>query len=260
MEPKLLNTKLNWEDLILSPKTAQLLELIYKWNYYNKALLQDWSLDKKIKPGFSALFYGPSGTGKSITAALLGKRFDKPVYRIDLSQVISKYIGETEKNLERVFDAAENKEWILFFDEADALFGKRTSVEDAHDRYANQQISYLLRRIEEYEGLAILATNLKSNLDPAFTRRFNILIPFPLPEEKEREQLWQRSISPKASFSKEVNVAKLASKYELSGSAIMNVIHYASLQALSKNTNTLTKADILEGIKQEHEKEGRNFE
>jgi SpoVK/Ycf46/Vps4 family AAA+-type ATPase len=137
--------------------------------------------EKQTEQGYRALFHGPPGTGKTLTAALVGKEFDIPVYRIDLSMVVSKYIGETEKNLELLFDRAEKKGWILFFDEADALFGKRTDVKDAHDRFTNQEVSYLLQRIEDYNGLVILATNMKSNIDEAFIRRLHLVIHFPLP-------------------------------------------------------------------------------
>ena len=133
------------------------IEQIKIWLTYNADLLQDSNLSRKIKPGYRALFYGPPGTGKTLTASLLGKQFNKEVYRIDLSQVVSKYIGETEKNLEKVFSKAENKDWILFFDEADALFGKRSNVQNAHDKYANQEVSYLLQRVEDFPGLIILA-------------------------------------------------------------------------------------------------------
>ena len=137
-------------------------------------------MKKVLKPGFKALFHGLPGTGKTLTAMLIGKKTGLDIYRVDLSQMVSKYIGETEKNLAKVFDKAEHKNWILFFDEGDALFGKRTNTKDAHDRYANQQVSYLLQRIEEYDGLVILATNLKNNIDDAFLRRFQSIIHFPM--------------------------------------------------------------------------------
>src|SRR5690606_39095369 len=138
-----VSTQMEWADLVIKPKTAQQINDIQIWLNHNKAFLQDWEMGKRTKPGFRALFYGPSGTGKTLTATLLGKQFGKDVFRIDLSQVVSKYIGETEKNLEKVFKKAEHKDWILFFDEADALFGKRSNVQNAHDKYANQEVSYL---------------------------------------------------------------------------------------------------------------------
>ena len=157
------------------------LEEIITWLKQSSPVKADPSGKKKIKPGYRCLFAGPAGTG-IIAAAWIGKEIKQPVYRVDLSMVISKYIGETEKNLKKIFDEAEKKEWILFFDEADALFGKRTEVKDAHDRYANQEISYLLQRLEVYPGLAILSANLKSNIDDAFMRRFQSIIHFSSPK------------------------------------------------------------------------------
>ena len=133
---------------------------------------------KRISSGYKALFFGPPGTGKTMAAAVIGNEIKQPVYRIDLSKIVSKYIGETEKNIEKIFQRAEDKNWILFFDEADALFGKRTTVKDAHDKYANQEVSYLLQKIEDYNGLVILSTNMKKNIDSAFMRRFNSVISF----------------------------------------------------------------------------------
>ncbi|MCI5146566.1 MAG: ATP-binding protein, partial [Candidatus Electrothrix sp. AR3] len=183
-------TEMEWEDLVLNPKTLRQIQEIETWISHNATLMNDWGMGKKIKPGFRALFYGPPGTGKTLTATLLGKQTGKDVFRIDLSRVVSKYIGETEKNLSRLFAKAENKEWILFFDEADALFGKRTEIRDAHDKYANQEVAYLLQRIEGYNGLVILATNQRSNIDDAFIRRFQTIIHFPIPRTEERLLLW----------------------------------------------------------------------
>src|SRR5690606_2133124 len=161
---KQILTNMIWDDVVLHPRTLQQVNDISVWLEHHHKLMEDENLKRKIKPGYRVLFYGPSGTGKTLTAALLGKQFEKEVYRIDLSQIVSKYIGETEKNLEGVFKKAETKNWILFFDEADALFGKRTNVQSAHDKYANQEVSYLLQRVEDYDGLLILASNFKNNL------------------------------------------------------------------------------------------------
>ena len=154
-----IETEMEWDDVVLHPDTVRELREIEHWIRFNDTLLDDWGMRKRVKPGYRALFHGPPGTGKTLTATLLGKYTGRPVFRIDLSRVVSKYIGETEKNLSRLFDKAEHKDWILFFDEADALFGKRTEVRDAHDKYANQEVAYLLQRIESYAGLVILATN-----------------------------------------------------------------------------------------------------
>ena len=168
-----VTTDQSWDDLVLAEDTVKQVEQIKNW-------LRQSLTEKKLTKGYRSLFLGPQGSDKKLTAALIGKEFDKPVYQIDLSNVVSKYIGEMEKNLEIIFDRAEGKEWILFFDEADALFGKRTDVKDAHDKYSNPEVSYLLQRIEDYNGLVILATNMKNNIDAAFTRRFNSVIHFSL--------------------------------------------------------------------------------
>jgi hypothetical protein len=256
---KLVTTKMEWEDLVIRPKTAQQINDIQIWLHYNKIFLQDWGMDKRTKPGYRALFYGPSGTGKTLTATLLGKQFQRDVYRIDLSQVVSKYIGETEKNLEKIFNKAEYKDWILFFDEADALFGKRSNVQNAHDKYANQEVSYLLQRVEDFAGLIILASNFKSNIDQAFVRRFNAIIHFPMPTPTERHKLWSTSVPPKAELATDVDLLSIAGKYELSGSGIISVIHYASLQTINRNSTKILRQDIQEGIKREYEKEERVF-
>ena len=254
---KLVCTKMEWEDLIITSKTKQQINDIKIWLHHNTVFLNDWGMDKRIKPGYRTLFYGPPGTGKTLTATLLGKQFEKDVYRIDLSQIVSKYIGETEKNLEKIFKKAENKNWILFFDEADALFGKRSNVQNAHDKYANQEVSYLLQRVEDFTGLIILASNYKSNIDQAFIRRFNSVIHFPMPNATERYQIWKTSMPQKAMPDKDVDLMAIATKYELSGSSIVNVIHYASLQTIFKNSTTISRKDIIEGLKREYEKEER---
>lgn len=256
---KRVTTKMEWEDLVIKPKTAEQINDIQIWLHHNKAFLQDWEMEKKVKPGYRALFYGPSGTGKTLTATLLGKQYKKDVYRIDLSQIVSKYIGETEKNLEKIFKKAEYKDWILFFDEADAIFGKRSNVQNSHDKYANQEVSYLLQRVEDFSGLIILASNFKSNIDQAFIRRFNAIIHFQMPNPIERQKLWESSIPPKAELANDVDLRYISEKYELSGSAIISVIHYASLQTINKKSNTLTNRDLMEAIKREYEKEERVF-
>src|SRR2546429_3695822 len=190
-----------------------------------------------------------------MTACPLGKSTGREVYKVDLSLVVSKYIGETEKNLARVFDQAQHKGWILFFDEADALFGKRSETKDAHDRYANQEVSFLLQRIETFDGIAILASNQRENLDSAFTRRFESIIYFPLPRPEERLRLWQQGLSPQARCEPALDMPTLAREHALSGGAIMNVLRYASLQALARHSAVLTLDDILQGIRREYAKE-----
>jgi len=178
---------------------------------------------------------------------------------VDLSTVVSKYIGETEKNLERLFLKAKNRDWILFFDEADAIFGKRTGVKDAHDRYANQEVSYLLQRIENFNGLVILSSNFKSNIDEAFLRRFNMIVKFPFPSRNERRKISAKSFPSNIKFEKNMDIHNLISQYELSGGNIINVVQYSCLKAISKSSNTIEKVDVIKGIKREVEKAGKIF-
>jgi AAA+ superfamily predicted ATPase len=256
---KRIITHLEWSDLVLDPYTEQQLSEIKIWLEYSSRLMNDWEMKKWLKPGYKALFYGPSGTGKTLTAGLLGKLANVDVYRVDLSMVISKYIGETEKNLEKVFAKAEHKNWVLFFDEADALFGKRTSISDAHDKYANQEIAYLLQRLEDYNGLVILSSNMRGNVDEAFGRRLQSIIHFPVPRYAERLRLWQQSFSIFSSFADDVDIEMIAERFELAGGSIINVVQYASLMALHRSENIIRHTDIIEGIKKEYVKEGKTI-
>ncbi|MDH3970079.1 MAG: ATP-binding protein, partial [Rhodospirillales bacterium] len=233
------------------------IEEISTWIEHGETLMNDWGMAPKLRPGYRSLFYGPPGTGKTMTACLLGKATGRDVYKIDLSLVVSKYIGETEKNLAKVFDQAQHKGWILFFDEADAFFGKRSEIKDAHDRYANQEISFLLQRVETFDGIAILASNLRENLDEAFTRRFESIIYFPMPRPEERQRLWRQGFSPKAQLAESLDMEKVAREHELSGGSVMNVIRHASLQALKDGGRTIGPEDVLQGIRREYAKEGR---
>lgn len=252
-----IQTELDWEDLILNPQTASQLQEVETWIKHNDTLMYDWKMHRRIKPGFRALFYGPPGTGKTMAAGLLGKYTGHDVYRIDLSMMVSKFIGETEKNLSTLFDKAENKKWILFFDEADSLFGKRTNVSSAHDRFANQEVSYLLQRVEEFPGLSILASNFKSNLDDAFTRRFQTIIYFPMPSSIERFTLWKQSFPTAVQLESKIDLERVASKYELTGSNIVNIVHYCCLQALDADSNIITSDTLLAGINREFVKENK---
>ncbi|SFM97543.1 ATPase family associated with various cellular activities (AAA) [Chitinophaga sp. YR627] len=256
---KQIRTALNWSDLVLDPHTMQEVEEIRTWIEHGPALLRDWKMENRIKPGYRALFYGPPGTGKSFTACLLGKTFNMDVYRIDLSMIVSKYIGETEKNLAGVFDQAANKNWILFFDEADALFGKRSATNSSNDRYANQEVAYLLQRIEDFPGLVILATNLKANIDEAFGRRFQSMIYFPVPAPAQRQRLWQQSFPQEAALDQDVSLEEIARKHELAGGAIINVVQYSCLSALKRNSRTILLKDIQTGIRKEFNKEGKTL-
>ncbi len=252
-----IETQLSWDDLVLHPGTRKQVEEIGTWIAHGETLMRDWGMAAKLRPGHRSLFYGPPGTGKTMTACLLGKTTGRDVYKIDLSLVVSKYIGETEKNLAKVFDQAQHKGWILFFDEADALFGKRSETKDAHDRYANQEVSFLLQRIETFDGIAILASNLRENLDEGFTRRFESIIYFPMPRPEERLRLWRQGFSPKAELATSLDLEKIAREYTLSGGSVMNVIRFASLQALKEGGRSITQEDVLTGIRKEYAKEGK---
>lgn len=254
---KTISTSRSWDELVLDEATMTQINEIKMWVQYGERIRSEWGLEGKIKPGYRALFYGPSGSGKTFTATLIGKEVGKQVFSIDLSMVVSKYIGETEKNLSKVFDMAEGKDWILFFDEADALFGKRTNVKDAHDRYANQEVAYLLQRVDNYKGLVILSTNLKSNIDEAFARRFQIMVRFSMPTSKERERLWRESFPSRCKLNNDIDLHQIAEDYELAGGSIINVVQYCSLLAMSRNETIISKKDLIEGIRKEYSKVGK---
>jgi SpoVK/Ycf46/Vps4 family AAA+-type ATPase len=240
--------------LVLDPLTLAEVHEIAAWAKHERELLDDWGLGRHVKPGFRALFHGPPGTGKTLTATLLGQELGVDVYRVDLSQIVSKYIGETEKNLAAVFAEAGRRKWVLFFDEADALFGKRTQTSSAHDRYANQEIAYLLQRIEEHPGITILATNLKSNLDDAFSRRFQAMVYFALPNPDQRLRLWRNILGPRVE--RHIDFDAVARDYELSGGDIVNVARRSTLAAVQRGEPAVTLSDLLQGIRREQAKSG----
>ena len=252
-----VETELDWDDVVLHPDTMRGIREIENWVHFNDTVLDDWGMRARVKPGYRALFHGPPGTGKTLTATLLGKSTGRPVFRIDLSRVVSKYIGETEKNLAGLFDKAENKNWILFFDEADALFGKRTEIRDAHDKYANQEVAYLLQRIEGFAGLVILATNRRTNLDEAFLRRFQAAVSFPMPDARERHDLWLRTFPTQVDLADDVDWHQLASRYELSGAGIVNVAHFCAVEALASGAPHVDRAFLEAAIVRELVKEGK---
>ncbi|MEM1000076.1 MAG: ATP-binding protein [Bacteroidota bacterium] len=254
---KRIATGLEWKELVLRPETREQIEELRGWLQYGREMMEDWGLGRKLSQGFRCLFHGPPGTGKTLTAALLGKVTGRDVYRVDLSMVVSKYIGETEKNLAGIFDQAEHKDWILFFDEADALFGKRTSTNNAHDRHANQEVSYLLQRVEDHDGLVILATNFKHNLDKAFHRRFQAMVEFAMPGPRARKQLWQNGFPEDVVLEEHINLDRIGAQFELAGGAIMNVVRFVCLKARMRGGSVIREADLLHGIRREVRKEGK---
>jgi SpoVK/Ycf46/Vps4 family AAA+-type ATPase len=220
-----------WDDLVLPEPQRQTLREIAVHVRRRATVYDDWGFAARCSRGLgiSALFAGPSGTGKTMAAEVLANELRLDLYRIDLSQVVSKYIGETEKNLRRVFDAAEDGGAILLFDEADALFGKRSEVKDSHDRYANLEISYLLQRMEAYRGLAVLTTNRKDALDAAFLRRLRFVVTFPFPDAGQRARIWQR-IFPGQTPTEGLALDKLA-RLNVAGGNIRNIALAAAFLA-----------------------------
>jgi SpoVK/Ycf46/Vps4 family AAA+-type ATPase len=225
-----------WEDLVLPDLQTQTLHQIASQVRHRMKVYETWGFAAKGRRGLgvSALFAGESGTGKTLAAEVLARDLGLDLYRIDLSAVVSKYIGETEKNLKRVFDAAEEGGVLLLFDEADALFGKRSDVKDSHDRYANIEVSYLLQRMEAYQGLAILTTNLKSAVDKAFQRRLRFTVSFPFPDAGQRAAIWSR-IFPALTPTQDLDFAKL-SQLNVTGGSIRNIaLNAAFLAAEAKS-------------------------
>ena len=241
----------DWDDLILPEKEKIILKEIVAHVKYKGTVYDKWGFARKSKRGLgiSALFAGQSGTGKTMAAEVLANTLKLDIYRIDLSSVVSKYIGETEKNLKQVFDAAEGGGTVLLFDEADSLFGKRSDVKDSHDRYANMEVSYLLQRIESYQGLAILTTNLKDSIDQAFLRRIRFVVQFPFPSHHQREAIWQR-VFPKETPTQGLDYEKLSSLH-VSGSNIRNIAMNAAFLAKSSDEVVMMK-HILKAAKNEY--------
>jgi vesicle-fusing ATPase len=242
-------------DLMLPPKQTRQLREIIRAMQMLTTVHYDWGTEQVWnESGLSALFAGPPGTGKTMAAEVIAHELGLPLSRIDLSQVVNKYIGETEKNLRRLFDAAEASDVILFFDEADSLFGKRTEVKDAHDRYANLEVSYLLERMERFKGLAILATNRKKDLDEAFLRRLRFLIDFPLPGVEERLRIWRQAIPPGVN-SEAIDFQFLAQRFPVAGGHIRSIVFQACLQtAQPSGPRRLTMESIVAAVKREYDK------
>lgn len=249
-----VTTNLTWDHLVLGNITRSEISDVMDWVSYGKDVIE--RSRGAVNRSYPCLFYGPPGTGKSFAAKLIGKEYKKDVFRIDLSMIVSKYIGETEKNLAALFDRAEGKDWILFFDEADALFGKRTGISDSKDKWANLEMSYLLQRMEEYEGLCILATNLKHNLDSAMTRRFQSLIYFPWPKPEQRMEIWRKSLPPGFEYPDRISLEKLG-KYDLSGAGIANVLKASCIKAAKRGDYILKVDDLSRFIRLEYAKENR---
>jgi hypothetical protein len=245
-------------DLVLPPDTmAQLKELLTRARY-REQVLDVWKMGgpSARRRGLTALFAGPSGTGKTMAAEVLASELGLDLYTVDLATVVDKYVGETEKNLDRIFAEAERINGVILFDEADALFGKRSEVSDAHDRYANVEVAYLLQRMELFDGIAILATNLRANLDEAFTRRLDSLVDFPEPEAEYRRQLWERSLGTTMPRTEDIDLDFLAESFKLSGGAIRNIA-VAAAYAAAEAGHPLEMGDLVRATQREYLKLGR---
>jgi hypothetical protein len=247
-----------WADLVLPATPIQQLHDIVNQVRHAHTVLHEWGFARRIgvKQGVTALFSGPSGTGKSMAAGILAQALGLDMYKIDLSGVVSKYIGETEKNLDRIFEQASAGNVVLFFDEADALFGKRSEVKDAHDRYAKIEISYLLQKMEIFDGITILATNFSQNMDEAFTRRLDHVIEFPFPKPDQRERIWHGLFPPGAPLADEIDFVALAAQFELAGGNIKNCVLAAAFYAAEAGER-IGMTHLLQAVARELQKLGR---
>jgi hypothetical protein len=253
LEPRYL-----WEDIVLSPDGLSQLRELCARTRYQTTVLDHWGYGRKHvrRGGTTGLFAGAPGTGKTMAAEIIAGELGLDLYRIELSAVVSKYIGETEKNLEKIFHAAEQGDAVLLFDEADAIFGKRSEVRDAHDRYANLEVAYLLQRLENYAGLAILTTNMRGNIDEAFVRRLDCIIEFPIPEEAERLAIWQLALPAEAPVAGEVDLAFLARKFKLAGGHIRNIALGAAFLAAAAGDHIRMK-HLVWATRREYQKLGK---
>ncbi|MBL0216138.1 MAG: ATP-binding protein [Myxococcales bacterium] len=251
-------TGFSWDDLVLPKDTYDALKEVVRFGRYRAYLLEEWGFAAKLPygRGVSAILAGPPGTGKTMVAQLLAKDLGYDLYRIDISQVVNKYIGETEKNLARIFDEAESSHAVLFFDEADSLFAKRTEVKSSNDRYANLEVNYLLQRMETYDGVTLLATNLEQGLDEAFKRRVRFSVQFELPEEPERRMLWRSMFPPKVPLAPDIDWDTIAKQFEMAGGYIKKAALRAALIAVEAK-RAITTADLLEAARQEYREMGR---
>jgi len=247
-----------WDDIVLANhQEAQLREICDQIKYQN-LVWNTWGFNQKqsLGKGLNVLFSGISGTGKTMSAEIIAQELQLDLYKIDLSQIVNKYIGETEKNLNQIFAAATDANAILLFDEADALFGKRSNVKDAHDRYANLEVSYLLQKMEEYEGLAILTTNLRNNMDEAFTRRLQFIIDFSLPNEKQRYQIWQKAFPKNTPCDENLGFSFLSHNFELTGANIRNIALRSAFFA-AKEGDKVKRRHVIQSIRREYQKMGK---
>jgi hypothetical protein len=253
-----IEPKYTWADIVLPENTMAQLQEICSRVAHRRRVLGEWGFDRKLSNGkaVNALFAGPSGCGKTMAAEIIANELQLDLYKIELAGVVSKYIGETEKNLDRIFKAAESANAILFFDEADALFGKRSEVRDSHDRYANVEVCYLLQKMEEYEGVAILASNLRHHMDESFLRRLAFVVMFPFPDEGDRARIWERIWPSEAPLAEDLDLAYHANRFKLSGGNIKNVALAAAFLA-ANDGGVVTMAHLFRATEREYQKMGK---
>jgi len=253
-----ISPKYHWDDIVLPRDQMEQLHEIcgYVKHYY--IVYGDWGFDRKLSlgKGLNVLFAGSSGTGKTMAAEIIADELGLDLYKIDLSAIVSKYIGETEKNLDRIFREGQTSNAILFFDEADALFGKRSEVRDSHDRYANIEVAYLLQKMDEYEGVVILATNLRKNMDDAFARRMHFSLEFPIPDVSDRYRIWESIFPPEAPLSKDINLQFMARQFKITGGNIKNIALGAAFLA-AENGGYINIESLIRATKREYQKMGR---
>lgn len=257
---KKLPSRYTIKDLVLPEKQKQEIDELIAMARNRSQVLDDWGVGKKLVSGrgISALFTGVPGTGKTLSAQVIAGELGLDLYRVDLSTVVSKYIGETEKNLERIFTEAQSSNVILFFDEADSLFGRRSEVSDSHDRYANIEVGYLLQRIETYDGIVLMATNLGANLDEAFARRINYIIDFPFPDDETRLRLWQLLLPDNIAKDEDIDLVPFAASYKIAGGNIRNAVVWAIYDS-ARNNRPLSADDLQRGVEREYRKMGKVF-
>jgi SpoVK/Ycf46/Vps4 family AAA+-type ATPase len=255
---KKLSPRYRWDDLILPRDQVAQLRSACNHVKYKHIVYGEWGYDRKLSygKGISMLFAGPPGTGKTMSAEIIANDLQLEIYKIDLSQVVSKYIGETEKNLNHLFNEAQKSNAILFFDEMDALFGKRSDVKDAHDKYANLETAFLLQKMEEYKGISVLASNHLHNIDEAFLRRINYIIRFPFPDAEHRELIWRGSFPKECPLAEDVDFAFLAKKFEIAGGNIKNVVMTAAFLAVEVE-RVVGMKHLVQALKYELQKNGK---
>lgn len=247
-----------WDDIVLPDDLMEKMRELCNWITHRSLVYEEWGFEEKMSygKGLNVLFSGRSGTGKTLAAEIMAGHLNLELYKIDLSSLVSKYIGETEKNLARIFAEAEASNVILFFDEADAIFGKRSEVRDAHDRYANIEVSYLLQKMEEHQGMVILATNFLKNLDDAFMRRIHFILDFPFPSEKDRLRIWQQIWPPSIPFADDVDFGHMANCFEIPGGNISNIALAAAFLAADSDHKKVTMDHLIQATRREFQKMG----